>query len=1309
MFVCDLVIYCVAVMKVEEVAPSGLPSTTKLTLIISKDDSASSSSDGADSGCLAESPEYGKEDSLCHSDVCTTPDMARSDTKPTLQPPHTALDDRMLSQTNSGHIHSKSSSTTSEDSSSNMGAEDWVTSFPAQVVTSYLEINCNKNVMNNDVNISTHETNNRYFCSNDDPNDNNNICNITCEDTAVKNSTICATLNNTAHVTFKNIKSALINGNSAEELSDTNSNDSSKLLVKHSESQSNSGTEESVSLTNTNASSISDDPKTSCTVAVSVSANCSHEITLSLSQLSDFEVTKQKIKEMRKSFLTNLALEEFFESSNVAESVSRNESSFLVQLQNKRANRLKLKQESQEMVPAETKSHLREAPPRPRFITELYEPSCRSEFQMNGYHGLRVKNGCNFGPPCSSTVIHRITTGEIDNHRIPARIGANLDIVNANRPHVAFNNQCSSLPPSVACSPSHCISGQVEPTPAGCTASTPCSPHHLKAHNSNHLQYSRFNNEQVELISRRTPQDKLGQYFGESLSRSADLKPCNSESDEITRQYFRTRSLEEGSKMNDKIKSRSPVSSIRRVFSQRISSKVGVSPCDKTTNKNTSTHFAVDPNSNIDHTYENSTFVDRIPNKNSFQLKNGLNSENSNVWLLEKTAQLLKLKKYRNKNKGLLSNDNKSDSDTDHREQKVKLRDACKDVARALFSLPNSPERTRETRSQSPPPSFLLCPRPAPPLPPPTAGDLERDLSLSRQVRRRQHLLSAAESSPRNSYHDTHSCCCPPGSVCQCLEPRFNGYQYPHEGLQRSPAFFDGWQKLSLQKRPNSAPNICDSDLKRVNHGKSHKRRIKAKESEITSSDDDYADDYCQTDECGDDCDYCSGDDAGDEEDDVCDRCQTSSGGSSSVCKHPHFLKKHSNVSIPCSNTTNGRVPQKLVGGGTPIPGHSVTPVSLSCEQQHQVPSRSMLTVGMAPAASSDGTAPQQQQSHPRRRRSAASCSEAPAPPRHHAGLGAIRESSATSDDQLDTEEEQFSYDGSNCDLSRSWRFGLSRDSGQSRDSTLCSDSSCTSVPNDHLRLLCKEKSNSLPGAYTRSPPVDAQRQRPGSTLIRVGSTSEEDSVISSGVVSNPTRPPRAPRTRCPTSPNPPIPPISPSPGSPRPTMGIQGLQRSPNMSRAAHVSGLPTSPRMLYAPRTVAPRSPNNPNPPYGFSQVVPDCQPPGSPRTSCRAGGLVMRNFSISDDENGRRCPRRQVTISRHETAYKEAAEKGYVLPPGSPVDPYWLTWVSTKCYLIYQDTRALLWVAISYIETILTNKLILWVLIYKQFRSCLFMFDW
>ena len=1224
-------------MKVEEVVPSSLPTTTKLALIISKDDSASSSSDGADSGCLAETPEYGKEDdSLCHSDVCVTPDMARRDRQDPLlnQQQNDRKNEISLSEmNNSSHIHSKSSSTTSDESSGNLGSEEWVSGFPARVVTSYLEINCNKNDVTSE-NLSPKSDTNSYYCINSrTSNDNNNICHNTDDDNNRENPTICNTNNDTIDQRVCNDNKTVSSSNSTEELSDTNSNDSLKPPLKCTESQSNSGTEELSSQTTTNTSSISEEIKPTVAPAIVANANCSHEITLSLSQLSDFEVTKQKIKEMRKSFLTNLPSEELHEAPVITQQNSvGTESSFLAHLQNKRANRLKLKRESQK--PTTNIS----GDCNPHRHVELCENLSSNHFSYIPENRiLRDPNSNNVWQECdsysSATTSHSTHNNEVPLPKVTERCSTNLDFVNANTP---FNIPSSSLPPSVTSSPLHCAAGTRQYISA-LTASSPCSPLHCLPNISNcptHVP----NKVPLELVSK----SKFGQCYGECLSRSADLKTYSTENTDLNRQYLRTRSLEEGSKLNNKPKSRSPVSSIRRVFSHHRSSKSGVSPSD---NKGNLSQFGTDESLNGDHTYENSNFVEKLSNRNSCKVK-GSNSENSNVWLLEKTAQLLRLKKYGNKNKGAKRcNEFKSDSDSEQREQKGKLRDACKDVARALFSLPNSPERTRETRSQSPPPSLILCPRVAPH----STAELERDLSLSRQVRRRQHLISAAESSPRNSYHDT--CCCPPGS-CQCPDYRCNGYKCPPEGLQRSPAFFDGWQKLSpLINRPNSDPNI--TEIKRKEKIiETVRRNKKCDDNELTSSEDDYAEDYCQTDECGDDCDYCSGDDAGDEEDDICDQCPTGGNGVSSVCKHSRVLSN--GIMRPYGG--KGRIVRE---GGVDAAGRM--PVDLTEHHKQQQQQRSMLsaTTSVVPAATV-----QLQQSHPRRRRSAASssCTAAAASARQHShGLGAIRESSATSDDQLDTDEEQFSHDGSNCDLSKSWRFGLTRDTIPSRDSTLCSDSSAVSV--DHIRLFCKEKSNSLPGAYTRPLPTYPPKERPGSTLLRVGSTSEEESVISVSSSCNPTRPPRVPRTRCPSSPNPPIPPILPSPASPRPTMGIQCLQRSPNMSRALHVSGLPTSPRIFHSPRTVAPRSPNNPNPPYGFSQVTPEYAPQGSPRTSSRAGGLVTRNFSISDDENGRRCPRRQVTISRHETAYKEAAEKGYVLPPGSPVDPYWLTWVSTK----------------------------------------------
>lgn len=417
-----------------------------------------------------------------------------------------------------------------------------------------------------------------------------------------------------------------------------------------------------------------------------------------------------------------------------------------------------------------------------------------------------------------------------------------------------------------------------------------------------------------------------------------------------------------------------------------------------------------------------------------------------------------------------------------------------------------------------------------------------------------------------------------------------------------------------------------------------------------TSSDDDndYDDDYCQTDDCGEECDYCSGDD---EDEDTCYFCKHNQ-SLSPVCKHPGVI-------------TNG-ILKSFSGQGS----HEKEGGGLRGPRQRSLALQAAI--------------------HRRRLT--------------QQGLVAIRESSITSDELPESEEER-SYDGSICDISSSWRFGLCRDGMVSRDSTLRSvrsERSATSLPAaEEVRQRHKEKSNSLPGANSRSmaSELTVRQASGGLTTLRQVSTSEDESGSHGSLPRLPPRPPRAPRMRPPLTPSPPagggggggcLPPASPN--SPRPAMGLQGLhqqqqQRSPGTPRALHISGLPV------APRTVAPRSPSNPNPPYGFPTsgstllVCPGSPslggsvagrstpspggttetvaPPASPRISSRAGALVTRNFSISDDEGGGKWDpgggRRHVTITRHESVYREVAEKGYHLPPGSPVDPYWLTWVS------------------------------------------------
>ncbi|RXG57891.1 hypothetical protein Avbf_08500 [Armadillidium vulgare] len=369
--------------------------------------------------------------------------------------------------------------------------------------------------------------------------------------------------------------------------------------------------------------------------------------------------------------------------------------------------------------------------------------------------------------------------------------------------------------------------------------------------------------------------------------------------------------------------------------------------------------------------------------------------------------------------------------------------------------------------------------------------------------------------------------------------------------------------------------------------------------------------DYCQTDNCGDDCDYCSGDEAEDELDDTCDACRRSS-VVSSVCKHMRVMTNGSLKSFKNQPAFNDF-------------------------RHHKMASRSLNLQSVL------------RRSHI-----------------NHQELSAIREYSVTSDEQQDSDE---SHDGSICDISSSWRYGLCEDQRQSCNEVKHEKNKGILTPNP--KLLAKIKSNSLPASrtYSRTTPP----KRPESAVLKRIFYSDDDCPgfsPPSGGVHLPPRPPRLKKNQYPIlSISPPSNPTSitlPQAVSPRPTMGLQGLQQKPSYNK--HSLCIQTG------PKTLAPRSPLNPNPPYGFpNPPSPPVGSPGSPfqgrkspheappspRTNSRSGALVTRNFSISDDEGGQRLSRRQVTITRHESAYKEAAEKGYLLPPSSPIDPYWFTW--------------------------------------------------
>ncbi|XP_069998652.1 uncharacterized protein [Penaeus vannamei] len=580
------------------------------------------------------------------------------------------------------------------------------------------------------------------------------------------------------------------------------------------------------------------------------------------------------------------------------------------------------------------------------------------------------------------------------------------------------------------------------------------------------------------------------------------------------------------------------------------------------------------------------------------------------------------------------------DSDAEYDiERKNRLRAACEDIARALNTLPppQPPDYPPPPRGIS---SFSRSHAPAPQY---RDQQVEAHLSDSEDQQgvdslhvhmRSRGTSTASDEERRSSVYDN---CGMDGGMCECGQCHASDVEDYTRVPPRLPASArkrNRGRKETDRSSCGSERDASDRELEDEGFRTDAGEGCRTDEFEVctTSDDNDYDDDYCQTDDCGEECDYCSGDDAEDEDEGTCYMCKQSQ-LISPACKHPGVI-------------TNGIL-------------KSLSGRRASEKEAVRVPRQRSLALQAA--------------IHRRQLT--------------RQGLGAIRESSITSDELAESEEER-SYDGSNCDISSSWRFGLCRDVTASRDSTLRSvrsERSSASLPFDKSRQRHKEKSNSLPGANSRGLAGDATGRPLGAgvTPLRQASTSDDESGSHSSLPRLPPRPPRAPRMRPPLTPSPPaagagIPP--PSPNSPRPAMGLQGLQqqRSPGTPRALHASGLPV------APRTVAPRSPSNPNPPYGFpgtgsgtALLCPGSPSltghhstpspagsegaPASPRISSRAGALVTRNFSISDDESGGRWAggRRHVTITRHESVYREVAEKGYHLPPGSPVDPYWLTW--------------------------------------------------
>ena len=1093
-------------MKVEEEAPEVASLAAKLSSTPSSASSTSSakadhpvaasmtlsSSSSDDSGCLAESPELVKEgDEDSDSTNC---------------------DDNGPANANSNETNQLSS------------VSQWIdnTADKPSVVTSYLvQISCNKESNSIETATDTNQNTNSY-------------CN------SVDNNFVNQTFTNSYDSNYLNSFSSPNNKNVSR------SPRCSPKSITKPPSETRIIEEGDEVLVGTRGYS-------PLAVLDSTNANCQHEITFSLSQLSDFEATKQKISEMRKSFLTNLTSEEcpnaFEEQHKTNEPVSN--SSFLAHLQDKRARRLLQRMEKQANSSCSNpKRDLKSSPKSfPKEINAVKENYPPPTYHFNNIQPTQDTGQFHTENNVSSQLSEYLFNGNFSDQR-------SLDVINANSPLHA-----SSLPPSANCSPIHYHAANASVSHVLRANSTPSSP----------FRSTPIPHKSSPPLRRLCLQSQLGHCYDECLSKSADSKYFSTSDSGNPVVYLRTRSLEESALTSDH--SLSP--------SRNNGNKIHLS-----TNVLDSLSFA----KAIPLEHYQSIISNDKNRQNMFPSdtihQDPINfpplTDKTNLSFREKTSRLLRLNRNSHKEKSP-TNVLKSGSSTrcEPKDVKVKFKDACKGMARALFSYPNTSERSRVTRSHSPP--NVVASR--------QTFIVPEDSSLSRQVRRRQHLLYAAESSPRNSFH--YSCFCVRGQ-CNCPASRYRDARF---------------QKSSPINRPSSAPNIGEGNLTSP-FKKCHRRSLN---TDGSTSDDDYAGDDYSSDEC-------DGDDSMDD-------------GEESTS-----VERRYPVTKQCRRSA-GRGLRRGVQGGSrscrSMPtGEGVVAVTRDLHPQRPIVRRRRRSAGISSASSSGVQGPV----------SSTTCANRTLA--QQLALRAIHESYGTSDTtQCNSEEEEFSHDGSNCDLSRSWRYGLSRDVTHSRDSTLCSDSSCNSTHSGAVNSIIKIKSNSLPGAYNKPTVTETRRHRSGSSALRPKSSCDED-----GKKSNPVSPLCRPP---PTLFTPPPPPISCG----RPTMGVQGLQRSPNMPRTSplHLPGLPpSSPRLIPVPRTVAPRSPNNPNPPYGFSHIAADLPPPGSPRTSSRAKGLVSRNFSISDDESGLRNSRKLVTIVRNESVNREAQ-------PAPPVDPDWLSWVS------------------------------------------------
>nr|XP_027225284.1 uncharacterized protein LOC113817419 [Penaeus vannamei] len=275
------------------------------------------------------------------------------------------------------------------------------------------------------------------------------------------------------------------------------------------------------------------------------------------------------------------------------------------------------------------------------------------------------------------------------------------------------------------------------------------------------------------------------------------------------------------------------------------------------------------------------------------------------------------------------------DSDAEYDiERKNRLRAACEDIARALNTLPppQPPDYPPPPRGIS---SFSRSHAPAPQY---RDQQVEAHLSDSEDQQgvdslhvhmRSRGTSTASDEERRSSVYDN---CGMDGGMCECGQCHASDVEDYTRVPPRLPASArkrNRGRKETDRSSCGSERDASDRELEDEGFRTDAGEGCRTDEFEVctTSDDNDYDDDYCQTDDCGEECDYCSGDDAEDEDEGTCYMCKQSQ-LISPACKHPGVITNGILKSLSgrrASEKEAVRVPRQrsLAQAHSPAPAHA--------------------------------------------------------------------------------------------------------------------------------------------------------------------------------------------------------------------------------------------------------------------------------------------------------------------------------------------------------------------------------------------------